>query len=77
MLTEPDIRPEELEKIKVPVLVTAGGGDLILREETGKIARYLPDSELVILEGEDHGSYIEGSEIIGEMLKDFFRRHGY
>ena len=77
MLTEPDIRPEELEKINIPVLVTAGAGDLILREETEKIARYLPDSELVILEGEDHGSYIEGSEIIGEMLKDFFQRHDY
>ena len=77
MLTEPHIAPEELEKITAPVLVTAGSNDLILREETETIARHLPNSELVILEGEDHGSYIDGSEIIGKMLTDFFHRHNY
>lgn len=77
MLTEPHIAPEELEKITAPILVTAGSNDLILREETETIARHLPNSELVILEGEDHGSYIDGSEIIGKMLTDFFHRHNY
>ncbi len=75
MLTEPHIAPADLEKIEIPVLVTAGENDLILPEETRKIAEHLPASELVILDGEDHGSYIDHSEIMGNLLIDFFRRH--
>ena len=74
MLTEPHIDPEGLKKITVPVLVTAGENDLILQAETEKIADLIPDSTLVILEGEDHGSYIVNSEIIGGLLIDFLNR---
>lgn len=71
MLTEPHIDPEELRKITIPVLVTAGDDDLILPEETERIAANLPNSELVIVKNADHGSYIVGSEIMGEMLIRF------
>ncbi len=74
MLTEPHIEEDELRSITIPVLVTAGEYDLILPEETYRIAEALPDAELVIMEGEDHGSYIEDSDIMGEMLLDFFGR---
>lgn len=74
MLTEPHIEEDQLRSITIPVLVTAGEYDLILPEETYRIAEALPDAELVIMEGEDHGSYIEDSEIMGEMLLDFFDR---
>ena len=74
MLTEPHIDPEALKKIAVPVLVTAGENDLILRSETERIAELIPDSALIILEGEDHGSYIVNSEIIGDLLMDFLNR---
>ena len=74
MLTEPHIEEEQLWSIRIPVLVTAGEYDLILPEETERIAQALPDAELVIMENEDHGSYIEDSEIMGEMLLDFFDR---
>ena len=77
MLTEPDITEEELKTIAAPVLVTAGSRDLILPEETRRIAAALPRGELVILEGEDHGSYISGSEKMGRLLLDFLKRHGY
>ena len=72
MLTEPHIDPESLKAISVPVLVTAGERDLVLRSETERIAAAIPHSTLVILEGHDHGSYISGSEIMGNMLTDFF-----
>lgn len=72
MLTEPHIDPELLEGIRIPVLVTAGSNDLILPEETQKIVRHLPDAELVIVDGADHGSYIVGSEVMGELLLKFF-----
>ena len=72
MLTEPHIDPRDLEKIDIPVLVTAGSNDLILPEETRRIAEHLPNARLEIIEGADHGSYIEGSEVIGELLIGFF-----
>jgi pimeloyl-ACP methyl ester carboxylesterase len=74
MLTEPHIDPESLKKISIPVLVTAGDNDLILRSETEKIAAALPDSEIVIVEGADHGSYIVDSEIMGKLLLDFLQK---
>ena len=74
MLTEPHIDPEELKKITVPVLVTAGENDLILRSETERIAELIPDSTLIILEGENHGSYIADSETMGRLLIGFLGR---
>ena len=72
MLTEPRIDPEELERIDIPVLVTAGENDLILPEETRTIASHLPRARLVIVEGADHSSYIRQSKIMGNLLLDFF-----
>ena len=76
MLNEPRIDPSELEKIRIPVLVTAGEHDLILPSETEKIAAALPDAERVIVPGADHGSYIIGSETMGNLLIDFLKRKG-
>ena len=73
MLTEPQINPDSLKNISIPVLVTAGENDLILRTETETIARSIPQAKLVILEGEDHGSYIEDSEIMGQLLIEFLK----
>ena len=72
MLTEPHIEPRQLETIDIPVLVTAGERDLILPEETRRLAEHLPDAKLVIVDGEDHGSYIANSKIMGRLLIDFF-----
>ena len=72
MLTEPHIDPEALENIGLPVLLTAGENDLILPEETLRIAEHLPQVQLVIVKNEDHGSYIDGSEIMGKLLLAFF-----
>ena len=71
MLTEPHIEPEELGKIRIPVLVTAGENDLVLREETERIAANLPDSRMVIVPGADHGSYLVDSPLMGEILLRF------
>ena len=74
MLTEPQIAPETLKSIRIPVLVTAGEHDLILRSETEKIAAAIPNAEMVILENEDHGSYIAGSPVMGRLLISFLER---
>ena len=72
MLTEPDIDPRSLQQITIPVLVTAGERDLVLRSETERIVSNLPHAQMVILEGEDHGSYVADSEIMGGLLLRFF-----
>ena len=77
MLTEPNIDPDSLKEISIPVLVTVGENDLILRSETDTIISKLPHSRLEIIPGEDHGSYIDGSEIMGNLLLDFFKEQNY
>lgn len=77
MLSEPQIDPTELSAIKCPVLVTAGSDDLISVEHTKLISDSLPDSELVIFEGENHGSYIKKSPKMGRKLLEFFTKHNY
>lgn len=68
MLIEPDTEPKMLQNINIPVLITVGEKDLILPEETKRIADNLKKVKLVVLDGEDHGSYIENSEIILRLL---------
>jgi pimeloyl-ACP methyl ester carboxylesterase len=77
MLTEPHIDPAELRKITIPVLVTVGDDDLILPEETEKLSENLVNSVTVVVEGADHGSYIVGSPVMGEMLVRFLKDCGY
>lgn len=77
MLDEPNIDPADLAKIEIPVLVTAGSEDVILPEHTQLIADSLPNAELKIVEGAGHETYIQGSEVMGEMLIAFLQEHGY
>ena len=77
MLEEPNIDPESLPRINIPVLITVGENDLILPSETETIISHLPDADLKVVKGADHGSYIEGSEVMGEMLISFLRERGY
>ena len=77
ILNEPDITEEELGSIRIPVLVTAGSDDMIKTEHTEMIAESIPDAELVIYDGENHGSYILGSEKIGNELIRFLKENDY
>ena len=72
MLSEPDIKPEQLRAIHCPTLVTAGSEDLISEEHTRMIADNIPGASLVIVQGKDHGNYIKRSPIMGRLLLDFF-----
>ncbi len=77
MKNEPDIDPEELKKIEIPVLVTAGTYDVVRPEETERIVSLLPDAELFIAGGYDHGGYIQDDPLMGELLIEFLRERGY
>ncbi len=77
MLTEPHIDPEALAAIDIPVLVTAGERDLILREETERLAAALPNAALVIVPDADHGSYIVNDLRMGALLIPFLAQNWY
>lgn len=77
MLSEPDIKPEELKAITCPSLITAGSKDLISVEHTTLIADSIPDSELIIVKGATHSSYIKRNPRLGRSMLDFMARHGY
>ena len=49
----------------------AGSGDLILPEETRRIAAGIPGAKLQIVQGEDHGSYIVHSTRIAAIIREF------
>ncbi|MQN02321.1 MAG: alpha/beta hydrolase [Lachnospiraceae bacterium] len=72
MLTEPSISTIALSHIKVPVLVMAGEHDLVRSSDTKKTASAIPDSRLMILPGEDHGSYVVHSTKLIPYIKDFY-----
>lgn len=77
MLSEPQIDPEDLSAIKCPVLVCGGSEDLISVEHTTLISDSIPGSRLVILQGEDHGSYIKKSPKMGRILRQFLKENNY
>ena len=77
MLNEPQIEPEQLSVIPCPALVIAGSEDLISPEHTKLIADSIKDSELVIVEGATHSSYIKKNPRLGKYMLDFMSRRGY
>lgn len=71
MLEEPDIKPAALAQIQIPVLVLAGEHDIIKSTHTKLIAEKLPNAQLKIIPGEDHGSYIIHSDKLYPYIRDF------
>ncbi|MCQ4638102.1 alpha/beta hydrolase [Anaerovorax odorimutans] len=70
-ITQPHLTAEDLRKIKIPVLVTAGSDDMIKESHTRFIAENIALSQLNILEGESHTSYVLESTIIADLIEDF------
>lgn len=53
MVNDPNVKLEELPRIKAPTLVIAGSKDMIKDSHTHLIANSIPEAQLVIIEG-DH-----------------------
>ena len=68
MLKEPDIKPEDLKKISVPVSVVAGEKDMVTYEETVLIADSIPEAKLRIIPKAGHGSYIVHKKDIADII---------
>lgn len=70
MVHDPNLRPEELQKISARTLVIAGTRDMIKRPHTELIARSIAGAELVFLEG-DHFIANKRPEAFNEVVGRF------
>ena len=70
MVNDPHISPYELSVIHVPTLVLAGTKDLILEEETRRIAEYIPGAKLRLIEG-DHFIAAKAYEAFNAAVEEF------
>lgn len=71
LLTEPSMTAAHLARIKTPTLVMAGEFDVIRPEHTRSLAAAIPNAELRFVPGENHGSYIEHSAKVYQIMRDF------
>lgn len=72
LLTEPNINPDSLKKIKAPTLVMAGEHDVMPEKHTKLIAEKIPNSKLLIFKGGDHEAPAKISEKFNKAVLDFF-----
>ena len=75
--TEPTMTPQDMQVIQVPSLIMSGEHDLILADHTRLIGDNIPNAQVRIISGEDHGSYICNSPKLTALLLDFFKEIGY
>ncbi len=74
MIKEPDLTPEQLSLMKMPVLVLVGSHDVIDEKHTELIVSSLPDAELAVIEG-GHNVVKTNSEPYNEAIEKFLKKH--
>ena len=70
MMYEPNIKSEKLSKIKVPTLVIAGTNDIVKESHTKEIANNIPNSKLLIIDG-NHFILSNKYEILNNEIDKF------
>lgn len=76
MLDEPQITKEKLEAINLPVLLLAGEKDMIKTQGIQQyLAHSIPGSQLHILKGETHESYVVHSPVMPQHVLPFLDLH--
>ena len=71
MLKEPNIKPSDLNKIKIPINLIVGEHDCIKKSHTMLIHNSIKDSTLEIVPGENHSSYIIKNPKLYDVLKKY------
>jgi pimeloyl-ACP methyl ester carboxylesterase len=74
--TESELSLALLAKITQPVLVISGDRDAITLEHTLQIFHALPNAELCVLPGTDHGTFSGRPEWLNPIITDFLNRAG-
>jgi pimeloyl-ACP methyl ester carboxylesterase len=65
------IDPNDLKKIRAPVLVVAGDHDFTSIEETTEIFRGLPHGQLFLVPGTGHGTFSSRPELVNLAISEF------
>lgn len=73
MVEEPQIEYEDLKKIEIPALVVAGEDDVMETENYVEIAKWIPHSQLYIVENEDHMSYVNYTDKFAYRAQEFLK----
>ena len=71
LLHYPQLTEDDLQKIKVPILVMAGEHDLIKDEHTREMQKHLPDSKLLIAKEATHYMPWEDSETFNDIALEY------
>lgn len=77
MLDQLDLKEEDISSIQVPVLVMAGEYDLIKKEHTEKMARLIPNSEVLIVPEGGHDFFLTHPRYFREAVYLFFKKIKY
>ena len=77
MLFEPQMTAEDMQTNQCPALITIGEFDLIDESHTRMIADNIPQGQMLIVPGEDHGSFIYKSPKIGEIVIQYLQEKAY
>ena len=77
MLYEPDMTVEDMQSIQCPCLIVAGENDLISLEHTHLIGDNIPNGEVMIIKGADHGSHILHNPKMGRIVVDYLKKIEY
>ena len=70
MVNDPDIKPEELAVLRMPVLVIAGTRDMIREQHTRLLHESIPDAKLVFIKG-DHFIALKKYEAFNKVVEEF------
>lgn len=72
MVNQPNIRPEDVRRVKNKTLVIAGSGDMVKREHTEHITKLLPNSRQIIIQG-DHFIAVKQPTEFNYAVESFLR----
>lgn len=74
LVYQPDIKDEELKKIKCPVLIMSGDRDFIRLEHSIRIFNQIENSNLFVMPGATHFGAYQKPELFNMILMDFFTK---
>lgn len=77
MLSGPDFTEEFLAKIKCPAYVVSGDEDLMPVYDTLYIHNNIKDSDMIVIKGADHGSYLDDREMGYSLIYTWLQSKGF
>lgn len=77
MLSGPDFTEEFLSKIECPAYIVSGDADLMPVYDTLYIHNCIEGSDIIVIKGEDHGSYLDDREMGYSLISSWLQSKGF